>query len=208
MYTDHIDVPDFNRFTHPTDASEYAADATPVVSAAFLAKLGDLVDDDERPRIRVTVPAHGIRHPRGLRMDTAGVSEVLTVDATENGRQIHGTDALVLLCEAADGGDVIVPVSEVTAIELAAERGAGFANTDWKTLVTAEDVPEGLLDYAVEAADSWYGDGRIDWTDLLDRLDGFETPDGTTLDLGDDMTSGAIKAIKAHVRKVRRESPR
>lgn len=203
-YTDQIDFP----HSLPTPAAKYAADATAVVSAVFLAKLGDLVDDDQRPRIRVTVPTNRRRHPRGLRMHTDGLPEVLEVDATENSLQIHGTDTLALLCTATNGDPVIVAVSDVTAIELAAERPAGFVNTDWKTLVTAEDVPEELLDHAVDVTDSHYGDGRIDWEDALDRMDGFEMPDGTRLDLGGDLNSGAIRAIKAHVRKVRRESPR
>lgn len=207
IHTNHFTPSDFHRSAHPNNPAEYAADATGVVSAVFLARLGDLVDDDERPRIRVVVPSHGIRHPRGLRMHTDGMSELLEVDATEDNALTHGADGLMLLCSAANGDGVIVPVSEVTAIELAAERPAGFVNTDWKTLVTAEDVPEELLDHAVEVADSWYP-GRIDWDDMLDRLDGFETADGTRLDLGADTGSGAIKAIKAHVRQIRKDSPR
>lgn len=83
-----------------------------------------------------------------------------------------------------------------------------FVNTDWKTLVTAEDVPQELLDRAVDVADSWYGEGRIDWEDVLDRLDGHETEDGTRLDLGGNLNSAAIRKIKAHVRQVRKDSPR
>jgi hypothetical protein len=78
----------------------------------------------------------------------------------------------------------------------------------YTTVTAADDVPQELLDYAVESADSWFGDGPIDWERLLDRLDGWEFPDGLLADFGDDTDTPAIRKIKAYVRKVRRESPR
>ncbi|NUT90899.1 MAG: hypothetical protein HOY78_02600 [Saccharothrix sp.] len=78
----------------------------------------------------------------------------------------------------------------------------------YTTVTSADDVPQELLDHAVESADSRFGDGPIDWNLLIDRLDGWEFPDGLLADFGDDMDSPAIRKIKAHVRKVRRDSPR
>jgi hypothetical protein len=77
----------------------------------------------------------------------------------------------------------------------------------WTTITDAGELSEAVLDNAVEITDSWYPD-RIDWTDVLDRLEGMELEDGSRLDLGSDGNSAAIRAIKAHVRKIRRESPR
>lgn len=179
--------------------------ATSVVSAAMLSEIDNRIDSGERPRIRLTVTPHSFRHPNGMRMDTRDMSEVVTVGGIGD---YHIGDRLMLRATALNGDPLVLPVSRVTAIAFADDRIPGFSNTDRRTLVDAEDVPEELLDRAVDVADSWYGDGRIDWVDVLDRLDGFEASDGTCLDLGDNLTSPAIRKIKSHVRRIRRESPR
>lgn len=78
----------------------------------------------------------------------------------------------------------------------------------WTEVVKADDVTDELLEHAVELTDSRYGDGKIDWQDAIDNLEGFEMPDGLLADFGQDANSEAIKKIKAHVRKVRKDSPR
>ena len=71
-------------------------------------------------------------------------------------------------------------------------------------LVTqADQVTEEILQLIYDIVDGWYPTGRIDWEDLLDRVDGAELEDGTVLDLGDDMLSPAIVKIKKCARKYR-----
>jgi hypothetical protein len=69
-----------------------------------------------------------------------------------------------------------------------------------RTVVTADDVTEEILEAAESIHDGWFPVGRIDWESLLDRLDGMELDDGATLDLGEDLLSPAIRKIKAHLR--------
>lgn len=67
-------------------------------------------------------------------------------------------------------------------------------------MTTDHDVDPEVLKAAEAIADGWYPDqARIYWDDLLDRLE-----DQTGIDLGTDMASPQIKAIKAHVRAYRR----
>ncbi|GAA0955553.1 hypothetical protein [Nonomuraea longicatena] len=68
----------------------------------------------------------------------------------------------------------------------------------------AFEVTDEIVGYAVEIVDGWYQAGRIDWEDVWDRLDGTELVDGTRLDLGTDLASLELVALKAAVRKVRR----
>lgn len=72
--------------------------------------------------------------------------------------------------------------------------------------VTAEDVTEEMVQAAVDIVDGWYQGSRIDWGDVLDRLDGTLLDDGTRLDLGNDLTTPAIAKIKKDVRARLRES--
>lgn len=72
-------------------------------------------------------------------------------------------------------------------------------------MVEASEVTDEVLEYAVEEADSRYpSPERIDWEDVLDRLDGTRLNDDTRLDLGNSYDSPAIRKIKKHVRDVRR----
>lgn len=69
--------------------------------------------------------------------------------------------------------------------------------------VEADDVTQEILDLALEAANSWYSTGRIDWENMLDRFDGATLADCRTLDLGDSMATPAINKIKNYVRRNR-----
>lgn len=71
----------------------------------------------------------------------------------------------------------------------------------YTTVRTADEVTAEMLDRAVQLADSFYGGTRVDWDDLMDRLDGMDLADGTTLDL---TGSAAITGIRAHVSAIRR----
>lgn len=63
------------------------------------------------------------------------------------------------------------------------------------------DITDEIIEIAQSVYAGWYGDGqRIDWEDLIDRVDGAELSDGTRLDLGNSMDSPAIKKIKREIR--------
>ena len=75
-------------------------------------------------------------------------------------------------------------------------------------LTTREDVSEEVLRVAEDIFDGWFSDAaRIDWQDFLDRMDGthLDGHGGRELDLGDQADSPAIRKIKAHVNRIRRE---
>ena len=65
-----------------------------------------------------------------------------------------------------------------------------------------EDIPEQVRCDAYEIAEGWYGLTRIDWDDVLDRLDGTKLEDGRVLDIQTTIGPG-IEGLKAHVRKIR-----
>jgi hypothetical protein len=69
----------------------------------------------------------------------------------------------------------------------------------------ADELTEEIIDAAYEIGEGWYPDTRIDWDDLIDRLDrqGIER-DGKELDLGEDMLSPFIVKLKREVNKRRR----
>lgn len=71
-------------------------------------------------------------------------------------------------------------------------------------VVAASDVTKEIREAATEIVHAWYGEsGRIDWDDVWDRLDGFTLADDTVLDLGSDLNSPALRAIKRYVYKER-----
>jgi len=83
-------------------------------------------------------------------------------------------------------------------------------DTRYTDIKTAEDVTDEVMKIVLDVVDGWYQFGRIDWEDVLDRVEGSELEDGSRIDFGDGLneastdTSGAIKKIKALVRKHRR----
>jgi hypothetical protein len=66
-----------------------------------------------------------------------------------------------------------------------------------------EDLTEQVLRDAYEITEGWYPLGKIDWDDVLDRLDGTELEDGRVLDI-QTLTGPAIEGLKKHVYKIRR----
>ena len=75
-------------------------------------------------------------------------------------------------------------------------------------ITTREDVTEEILQVAEDILDGWFSDvTRIDWDDFLDRLDGthLDGHENRELDLGYEQDSPAIRKIKAHINRIRRE---
>jgi hypothetical protein len=66
------------------------------------------------------------------------------------------------------------------------------------------------MEIVFDVVDGWYQQGRIDWEDLLDRVEGSDLEDGSKIDFGNGLNedgtdvSPAIKKIKSLVRKYRR----
>lgn len=73
------------------------------------------------------------------------------------------------------------------------------------TPVTAEDVTDELVQQTVDIVDGWYPEGRIDWGDVFDRLERRTLDDGRGIDLGTDLGSPALTALKRRVREARKE---
>ncbi|MEU8791549.1 hypothetical protein [Streptomyces sp. NPDC048643] len=70
---------------------------------------------------------------------------------------------------------------------------------------TADDITDEIVDMAVEIVDGWYQNTRVDWEDVLERLDRQTLSDGRGLDFGESMTSPAIRCLQRRVRKAIRE---
>ncbi|MER6086543.1 hypothetical protein [Streptomyces bluensis] len=69
---------------------------------------------------------------------------------------------------------------------------------------SADEVTEEMVLLALELADSFYMGSRIDWDDLLYRLDGTELKDGRELHMPEDMLSPAVLALRRRVNAYRR----
>ncbi len=78
-----------------------------------------------------------------------------------------------------------------------------MADKQWTTLNTVADVTEEVLEIAREIVDGWYADGRVDWDNVWDRMEGTELKDGTFLDMGTDLTVPALSKIKRVLRSER-----
>lgn len=65
-----------------------------------------------------------------------------------------------------------------------------------KPIITAVDA-DAIREDIEAVVEGWYPTGRIDWEDLLDRIE------DRGYDLGTDLTSPAIKRIKAIVKEIR-----
>lgn len=73
------------------------------------------------------------------------------------------------------------------------------------TITDRDDVTAEVLEVVEDIHDGWYSEGRIDWEDFLERVDGtpLDEHDGREIDLGGDPDSPAIRAIKRHIRNIR-----
>lgn len=80
-----------------------------------------------------------------------------------------------------------------------------FDPSEWRAVTSAEDVAPEILDAAEEVFNGWYAEANsVDWVDFFDRLEGMELADGKKLDLTNDMTTPAVKAIKKHIGNYRK----
>lgn len=71
---------------------------------------------------------------------------------------------------------------------------------DDREIYTAEDA-DSIREDIESIFDGWYADAeRVDWDDFLDRLE------RRGYDLGDELTSPAIRRIKAIVRELRKQA--
>lgn len=70
---------------------------------------------------------------------------------------------------------------------------------------TADDVTDELVRIAVDIVDGWYSEGRIDWEDVFDRIERSPLDDGREIDLGTDLGSAALTALKRRVRAARKD---
>lgn len=75
--------------------------------------------------------------------------------------------------------------------------------SEFVTVITAEDVTDEVMESAFAVVDGWYQNSRIDWEDVLDRVEYRGLEDGRALDFGDSLDSQAIRRIKYLVRKAR-----
>jgi len=78
-----------------------------------------------------------------------------------------------------------------------------MSDATYTSIHEAADVTDEILDACEDIVDGWHGDGRVDWEDVIDRLDGYHLADGSLLDLGSNAESGAIRHIKRVIRKRR-----
>ena len=72
-------------------------------------------------------------------------------------------------------------------------------------VTAATHVTDEVMDYARSIVEGWYNEGRVDWEGVWDRMDGSRLNDGTTLDLGGQMDSPAMRKIQRQIRKEFRE---
>lgn len=68
----------------------------------------------------------------------------------------------------------------------------------------AADVTDEIIELAHGIVDGWYPEGKIDWTDFLERLERRTLDNGDTIDLGTDWQSPAIRKIQREIREYRR----
>lgn len=75
----------------------------------------------------------------------------------------------------------------------------------WCKVTGKGDVTQEVLELAESIEAAFYQDQPIDWQDFLDRIDGTRLDDGSTIDLGTELSSPAILHIKSHIRRHRRK---
>ena len=79
----------------------------------------------------------------------------------------------------------------------------GTPSNGYTEVTSTSDVNDEVLAIAEYAA-NFHGD-RIDWEDVWDRMDGTVLKDGTQMDLGPDVDSPAMRAIRRHINATRRD---
>lgn len=72
---------------------------------------------------------------------------------------------------------------------------------EWTAIRTSEDVTPEVIEIVHGLVDGWFDTGPIDTGDLTDRLERHRLEDGSQIDLGDDITSPAIRKIMREARR-------
>lgn len=75
----------------------------------------------------------------------------------------------------------------------------------YTTVTTAEQVTEEILSLTEGVIEGWYNDGKVDWEDVWDRIEGSHLDDGTVLNLGNNTDTPAMRKIQRHIRQWLRE---
>ena len=75
----------------------------------------------------------------------------------------------------------------------------------YTTISVVADVTEEVLSTARDIVEGWYNNGRVDWENVWDRMDGSRMDDGTTLDMGGQTDTPAMRKIQRTIRKEFRE---
>ncbi|WP_424216340.1 hypothetical protein ACN20G_29830 (plasmid) [Streptomyces sp. BI20] len=76
--------------------------------------------------------------------------------------------------------------------------------TDYTSPQIEGHVTQEMIDACLSIVEGWYNEGRKDWADIWDRLDGTKLEDGTCLDLPTDLRSPVYAKLKREVRKTER----
>jgi hypothetical protein len=76
-----------------------------------------------------------------------------------------------------------------------------MAEKKYTDITEKDQVTDAMVEATAEIISGWYQGKRINWNDVVDRLDGMELEDGSTMDLGADYRSPAIKEIIRRYRK-------
>lgn len=79
-----------------------------------------------------------------------------------------------------------------------------MTDREWTPILTADDVTEEVLLITVEITEGWYAEGKIDWENVWDRMDGSLLDDNTKINMGTDLNSSAQKFIKKYIRDLRK----
>ena len=85
------------------------------------------------------------------------------------------------------------------------ELCAAEAEAKLTSIHAVEDVTDEIIELVNGVVEGWYSEGRIDWSDVWDRVEGAELEDGTELDLGTDLGSPALNKLKREILKLRKQ---
>jgi hypothetical protein len=73
----------------------------------------------------------------------------------------------------------------------------------WTSVIMRQEITEEVEEIVRGVVDGWYSEGRIDWENVWERVDGSTLDDGSRLDLGTDLMSPAIRTLKTMIRRER-----
>lgn len=80
-----------------------------------------------------------------------------------------------------------------------------MSDDKWTRVSLRDDITEEIREITRSVVDGWYAEGRVDWGDVWDRVDGRTLDDGTRIDMGEGTGTEAFKELKNMVRRERRD---